>query len=693
MRGDRGGHALDDELVQRAEHPAPRLLTVLAGDDQLGEHRVVVARDLPPLGHPRVQPYERTARFAHPRDATRRRHEVASGILRVDPALDRMPRRPRVDVDPLAQRHRDLQRHDVDTGHHLGDGVFDLQPGVHLQEEEVAVLVDDAFDRAGVHVPGLLRQGDRRLGELGAGRVGDDRGRRLLDQLLMAALHRAVPFAQEDDGPVGVGDDLRFDVVRVFHEPFQEHLGPAEVGLRFPRRPLERLFEMGAVAHQVHTFAAAAERRLHDQREPDPLGLAFRGLQVDRFGRARHDRHAGRIGRPSRRGLVAHDLDRRCGGPDEREPCLAHRLGEVRALGQESVPGMHEGGLRPAGRVDDRLDRQVGRRRRGGSDAEGLIGHLDVERIAVGVGVDRDAGDAQLPAGADDPHCDLAAVGDEDALFGGVLHWSAILSGIRKGVNTMATVDLERALLLAGLAAPVRWDEVTGSTNDTAMAMAAEGAPEWALVGAAHQTQGRGRLDRSWVDAPGDSLMVSLVLRPAIPAADAPILTLLAGAAWAEAAGEVSGLRVRCKWPNDLLVASRGDAGAAKVGGILAASALGTDGGLDWVVVGAGLNLTAPPEIAGAGELGADVDPTDLLASFLAGFRRGYTPDDAGWAERAIERWRSVADTPGRRVRARRRDGEPVEGVALGVDDRGGLIVETPTGTTTVSLGEIEHLD
>jgi hypothetical protein len=51
--------------------------------------------------------------------------------------------------------------------------------------------------------------------------------------------------------------------------------------------------------------------------------------------------------------------------------------------------------------------------------------------------------------------------------------------------------DLERALSAAGLAAPVRADEVTGSTNATALAMAEEGAPEWTLVSAAHQTAGR----------------------------------------------------------------------------------------------------------------------------------------------------------------------------------------------------------
>jgi hypothetical protein len=52
---------------------------------------------------------------------------------------------------------------------------------------------------------------------------------------------------------------------------------------------------------------------------------------------------------------------------------------------------------------------------------------------------------------------------------------------------------LRRALGTAGLAAPVRWDETTESTNATALAMATAGTPEWTLVAAGHQTVGRGR--------------------------------------------------------------------------------------------------------------------------------------------------------------------------------------------------------
>lgn len=249
----------------------------------------------------------------------------------------------------------------------------------------------------------------------------------------------------------------------------------------------------------------------------------------------------------------------------------------------------------------------------------------------------------------------------------------------------MSEHDLVRALERVGRKAPVRFDEVTGSTQATALRLAAEGAPEWTLVAAGHQTEGRGRLRREWRDEPGSALLFSIVLRPDLPPDRAGLLTLLAGTALAHACREAAGQPAVCKWPNDVQVAGR------KVAGILAES-LVAGGRFEHVVLGVGVNLGAPPPglpDAGAVPAGA----TELLEAFLVRFAQGYRPSDATFGEEVLGEYRELCATLGRRVRATTTDGEVVEGVAEEVDDRGGLVVRTDADTRVVRFGAVEHLE
>jgi BirA family transcriptional regulator, biotin operon repressor / biotin---[acetyl-CoA-carboxylase] ligase len=247
------------------------------------------------------------------------------------------------------------------------------------------------------------------------------------------------------------------------------------------------------------------------------------------------------------------------------------------------------------------------------------------------------------------------------------------------------TIDqLQRALAAAGLEAPVRADEVTGSTNDTAREMAEAGSPEWTLVTASHQTAGRGRLGREWLDRRGSALMFSVVLRPSLPPERAGLVPLLAGVAMARAAREATGADVRCKWPNDLML------GDAKIGGILAESVVG-DGRLRFVVVGVGVNLGDPPAgVERAGALPAGQEP--LLRAFLGELTALYEPADPGFGDSVLSAYREVSATIGRQVEATTVEGSRVSGTAVDVDDRGDLIVETAEGPRAVAFGEIAHL-
>src|SRR5215469_18596928 len=103
---------------------------------------------------------------------------------------------------PVAERRTgadaQLLAHQVDAADHLADRVLDLEPRVHLDEVELAVLVEE-LDRPGVLVAGLLQRPDGDAGDAVAGR-GVDRGRGgFLKNFLMMPLQRAVALAEMDN--------------------------------------------------------------------------------------------------------------------------------------------------------------------------------------------------------------------------------------------------------------------------------------------------------------------------------------------------------------------------------------------------------------------------------------------------------------------------------------------------------------
>ncbi len=92
---------------------------------------------------------------------------VLGGILGVQPGLDRMAARRRwFGVEAAAVGDLQLQLDQVEAGGRLGDRVLDLQPGVHLEEEEVARLVGQELDGARAGVPDGGRRQPRRVEQL-----------------------------------------------------------------------------------------------------------------------------------------------------------------------------------------------------------------------------------------------------------------------------------------------------------------------------------------------------------------------------------------------------------------------------------------------------------------------------------------------------------------------------------------------
>jgi BirA family biotin operon repressor/biotin-[acetyl-CoA-carboxylase] ligase len=247
----------------------------------------------------------------------------------------------------------------------------------------------------------------------------------------------------------------------------------------------------------------------------------------------------------------------------------------------------------------------------------------------------------------------------------------------------------------AGFPGPVRFVEVTGSTNTDVIRLAEQGAPQWTTVVAGQQEAGRGRLGRSWASSPGHSLLVSVLVRPPVPASDAALVTLGAGACMALACLAGCDVAARCKWPNDIV------AGGRKLGGVLVESSVLSDR-LEYVVIGIGVNVDQavadfPPELregaTSVSQQGGRADAVALLQAYLDRVSEFCDPTLPGYRETILSSYRQLCDTLGRTVLATTTSGRQVEGRAVEIGDSGQLVLETSSGREDVKFGEIAHLD
>jgi BirA family biotin operon repressor/biotin-[acetyl-CoA-carboxylase] ligase len=238
----------------------------------------------------------------------------------------------------------------------------------------------------------------------------------------------------------------------------------------------------------------------------------------------------------------------------------------------------------------------------------------------------------------------------------------------------------------------LRYLDRVGSTNDVALAWAAEGAADFSLVISDEQTAGRGRGGRHWYTPAGAALAFSLVLRPCPGETAAASLFSALGALAVVEAMERRALRAQIKWPNDVLLRRR------KVCGVLTEMIwLGDQ--IDSLVIGVGVNVALSsvppadrlnfPATCLETELGQPVDRLALLRDILVALE-GWRPrlksvafHDA-WEERLAFRGETVE------VWA---DGQPPrQGQIVGLGVEGGLLLRLSAETVVdLPFGEV-HL-
>lgn len=227
---------------------------------------------------------------------------------------------------------------------------------------------------------------------------------------------------------------------------------------------------------------------------------------------------------------------------------------------------------------------------------------------------------------------------------------------------------------LSGLPAEVQYREMIGSTNAEMKEWAKEGASHGSALVAGTQTEGRGRLGRTWDSIAGHSLTMSVLLRPDRPPKEYPLLAL----ATAVAVREVIGDQFRFKWPNDLLAPD-----GRKVAGVL----LEADPNAGYVVVGIGVNvLSAPSALPMATSVKAVTNHENSIADLAVKFVESLLKSANLSADDIVSRWRAGSAMTGRMVRI-----GAVEGLVVDIDRDGALLVNTgDAGVKKVMAGEIE---
>ncbi|MBC2693780.1 MAG: biotin--[acetyl-CoA-carboxylase] ligase [Desulfobacteraceae bacterium] len=232
----------------------------------------------------------------------------------------------------------------------------------------------------------------------------------------------------------------------------------------------------------------------------------------------------------------------------------------------------------------------------------------------------------------------------------------------------------------------------TDSTNTRAKELAAQGAPEGTLVIAEKQTKGRGRRGRSWFSQPGGGIYCSLILRPIMQPGETPRITLMTAVVLAETLISLMKLKLRIKWPNDILINGK------KLAGILTEISTEMDA-VNYIVVGLGMNVNTlfenfPREIKKSAtsiliETGNRVHRIKLIQEYLKLYEQYYDMFKKNNFEPIMNRWRALADIIGKQIRV---DviGKTHIGKVIDVDNDGVLILKDDQGRLqTIFSGDV----
>lgn len=262
---------------------------------------------------------------------------------------------------------------------------------------------------------------------------------------------------------------------------------------------------------------------------------------------------------------------------------------------------------------------------------------------------------------------------------------------LEEAPDILSEAEIQSQLSTRWAASRVLYFAETDSTNACARKLGEEGAPHGTLVVSDRQTAGRGRRGRAWESPAGANIYMSLLLRPEMTPAQAPMLTLVMARSVAEAIREMYGADALIKWPNDIVLKGK------KVCGILTEMSAEM-AWISYVVIGVGVNVNTgefPGELARTAtslclESGRQESRSRLIAEILKRFERDYERFSQGGNLSFMQ------DDYNRLLVNRDRDvrvlepGREYEGRALGISETGELLVLREDGRREeVRSGEV----
>lgn len=257
--------------------------------------------------------------------------------------------------------------------------------------------------------------------------------------------------------------------------------------------------------------------------------------------------------------------------------------------------------------------------------------------------------------------------------------------------DILSKSEIESRLDGGWIGTRVYFAEEVDSTNTWGKRLAEEGAPHGTLIVADEQTQGRGRRGRSWKSPKGTNISMTLILRPDLEPSRASMLTIVMGLSVAQGLKELLELPIEIKWPNDAVLNGH------KLCGILTEMSAQIDY-INYVVVGTGINVNLPEipedlkEIATSLliETGHTVNRAEVIGAVMRAFARNYESFiETGDLSGLRDAYNEILANRDRQVRVLDPK-DPYEGVALGINPRGELLVRKEDGSVSeVYAGEV----